>query len=535
MLNDTVVASELGIKVEQQVLKPLPVGIQTFRDLIRGGYLYVDKTRLIYELIRYPKGVYFFARPRRFGKSLLISTLDAVFRGDKDLFDKLFLARSDYDWAEYPVIRIDFSRQSVRSAAQLEQVIEFFVKGIAESYDIALQGFDYQSYFDNLILQLARKNQVVILIDEYDKPIIDNITDVEEAARIRDVLKRFYSVIKAMDEHIRFVFLTGISRFSRVGVFSGLNNLRDISLDDAFAALPGITQAELERDFAEYIQSYAAEEGLSVAEVTAQIRYWYNGFRFSGKGEAVYNPFSLLLFFSAKRFSNFWFETGTPTFLINLIRTKEYDLTQIGERRLNETAFSTFEVENLQITPLLLQTGYLTIKSYDPATRLYTLNYPNFEVEDAFLTHLLGNYTPVETAATTDYLWQLIDALRTHDLETFFDVLKIFFAEIDYTLQIKQEKYYQTIFYLIFKLMGHRINVEVATDRGRIDAVIELDDAVYLFEFKLNGSAQAALDQIRQREYYVRYMKNGKAIHLVGVNFETASHGVSEWLVETIV
>lgn len=516
------------------MLKPLPVGIQTFSDIIEGGYLYVDKTPLIYELIRYPKGTYFLSRPRRFGKSVLVSTLNEIFSGNKELFKGLDLYDSDYRWHEHPVIRIDFSLRVVSNAEQFEKTLDYFLQEIADANSLTLRGFDYQTRFANLIAQLGKRDRVVILIDEYDKPLIDNVTDVDTAVQIRNVLKGFYGVIKGMDEHIRFVFLTGISRFSRAGVFSGLNNLRDISLDDQFATLTGITQSELEENFDEHIQTYSAEEQLSAQTLLEQIRHWYNGFQFSGRGEAVYNPYSLLLFFSARRFSNFWFESGTPTFLIRLIQSRNYDVEEISGRRIDETSLSTYDIDNLQLIPLLLQTGYLTIKSYSRETRLYTLGYPNFEVEDAFLGHLLSDITSVETAITPDYIWQIINALKANELDKFFTVLKVFFAQIDYTIQVRQEKYYQTIFYLIFKLIGLRTQAEVTTDRGRIDAVIELDDAIYLFEFKLDGNAQAALDQIIQKEYFVGYLDKGKTLYLVGVNFDVESHSVSEWKVETL-
>lgn len=516
------------------MLKPLPVGIQTFKDIIEGGFLYVDKTLHIYELIRYPKGYFFLSRPRRFGKSVTISTLAAIFSGNRELFKGLWLYDSDYDWQSYPIIRIDFSRLQARTVDELEQNLKRFLQRLAKEQGITLGDHGLPGLFDELIYELSSRGKVVVLIDEYDKPIIDNINNVEEAIRMRDLLKSFYSVIKASDEYIRFALLTGISRFSRVGIFSGLNNLRDISLSDGFASIVGITQAELEDNFSDYLSDCAEQLALSVPELLVEIRHWYNGFRFSGTGESVYNPFSVLFFFSDKRFSNYWFESGTPSFLIKLIRAKEYDIEQVNQLQIGESAFSSYEIDNLQITPLLLQTGYLTIQSYDPETRLYTLNYPNYEVEDSFLTHLLGSFSRVETGSTTDYLWQLITALRANKLDEFFQILKVFFAQVDYTLQIKQEKYYQTIFYLIFKLIGLRIQAEVSTDKGRIDAVIELESAIYLFEFKLDGNAQIALEQIKQKEYFVRYLHQGKTIHLVGVNFDMHSHQVSEWLVESL-
>ena len=522
------------MQTTSEMLKPLPVGVQTFRDLIQGGYLYVDKTRLIYELIRYSKGLYFLSRPRRFGKSLLISTLSEIFGGNRGLFHGLWLYDSPYEWHVHPVIRIDFSRNSVQNVEQLVNAIDYYIDEIAEAHGVVLRGFDHQSRFDNLIRQLGQRGKAVILIDEYDKPIIDNIVNVEEAARIRDVLKGFYTVIKAMDEHIRFVFLTGISRFSRVGVFSGLNNLDDLSMTNQFSSLLGITQDELEHSFALHLQAFAETSGLSETELLQKIRFWYNGFRFSSAGEPVYNPFALLRLFKNQEFRNYWFESGTPTFLVKLIQEQDYDIQQIGQQRLNEATLSTYEIENLQITPLLFQTGYLSIREFDPETRLYTLDYPNYEVEDAFLNYLLGNLSPATTSGSADALWQLISALRTNDLTRFFQTLMIFFAQIDYTLHIKQERYYQTVFFLIFKLIGLRISAEVSTDRGRIDAVVEMDADIYLFEFKLGGSAHAALEQIKDRGYALRFSDRGKRVHLVGVNFDLERRSIGEWVSESV-
>lgn len=519
-------------------LKPLPVGPHTLRDLIQGGYLYVDKTRLIYELIRNSKGIYFLARPRRFGKSLLISTLEEIFLGNKDLFQHLWLWDSPYLWEKHPVIRIDFSQHPVKSAEELKTSISHYLGQIAEAYHVPLPNAAYYIQWDELIRTLAPKNQVVVLIDEYDKPLIDNLSNLEEARAIRDVLKGFYAVLKSLDRYLRFVFLTGISKFSKVGVFSDLNNLQDLSMDDRYAALPGITQAELEQDFHPYLQRLAEDKGLTIEDTLAQIRFWYNGFRFTKADVTLYNPFSLVSFFDVQDFRNYWFESGTPTFLVQLLKQRSYEIERLQRFQAEEIEFSTYELENLAIIPLLFQTGYLTIKEYDPTRRLYTLSYPNYEVEHAFLTYLLRVYAPAENELSTAHLWRLVDALHSNDLEEFFATLQLFFAQIPYTLQIKREKYYQTIFYLVFTLIGLRTQAEVVTNRGRIDAVVEVAEAIYIFEFKLNGSEQAALAQIKKTAYYERYQhlakSLGRPIHLLGVNFSTRKRGVAKWCVETM-
>ena len=516
-------------------LKPLPVGFHTFRDLINGGFLYVDKTRLIYELIRNHKGVYFLARPRRFGKSLLVSTLEEIFLGNRTLFQGLWLDQSPYNWEKHPVIRIDFSSEPVRSAEELTEGIQRILGRIAADQGITLPAGPYHAQWQDLIRLLAVEKQVVVLIDEYDKPLVDNLLNLAEAQAIRKVLKGFYGVLKSMDRYLRFVFITGISKFSRVGIFSDLNNLDDLTMQPLFATLLGLTAQELLQSLHDHLHYFAEKEERSVEEIRQQIEAWYDGFCFAIDGKTlspwVYNPYSTLLVLKYQRFANYWFDSGTPTFLVNLIHEQKYKLEEVQQRKVGELAFSTYELENLAIVPLLYQTGYLTIKDYDPEQRLYTLGYPNREVEDAFLTYILGSFSKVEPGLNEAYLWQLIDALRADQLDEFFAVLNLFFAQIPYTLQVKQEKYYQTIFYLIFTLIGLRTHAEVVTNRGRIDAVVEVARAIYIFEFKLNGSAETALAQIKSTAYYERYQRQGKTLRLVGVNFSTRKRGVAKWVV----
>lgn len=516
------------------MLKPLPIGIQTFRKIVEGGYLYVDKTPLIYDLIRNPSGVYFLSRPRRFGKSLLISTLEEIFLGNKELFQGLWLYESEYTWPAHPMIRIDFSLERVQSTARMEEVIGHYLEEIAWSYDLDLIEGSYQRQFRWLIQQLAQKERVVILIDEYDYPIIDNIENPAIAAEVRDVLKGFYTVIKAMDRYVRFVFLTGISKFSRVGVFSGLNNLEDLTMDPHFATVLGITETEIDIAIEPYLEPIAQEKGVSPADLRKQLRDWYDGFQFSHQGQRVYNPFSLLQFLQKQYFSNYWFETGSPTFLMKLLRERNYDIQQLQKLQVSEIEMSTYEVDRLQFIPLLFQTGYLTIKDYDAEQRLYTLYFPNYEVEDAFLVWLLNTFSYARQGLQESHLWQLVDALKRDDLSAFFAVLKIFFAQIPYGIQIDQERYYQSIFYIIFTLIGLRLDAERQTNRGRIDAVIELPQTIYLFEFKMDGSAEAALQQILDTGYAEAYHGRGKAIQLVGANFSTTERAITAWKIQTI-
>jgi len=511
------------------MLKPVQASTYTFRKIIDGGFLYVDKTEYLYKLVRPASGVYFLARPRRFGKSLMISTLEEIFLGNRELFQGLWIERSDYDWQVYPVIRIDFSRMQVTSDAELRAGIERYLRQIARQQRVTIGEGPYYALLEDLILALAAQGQVVILVDEYDKPLIDNLTNLTEAQKIRETLRGFYTLIKAMDQYLRFVFITGISKFSKVGAFSAMNNLDDLTMSPRFATALGITEAELRANFQGHIAAFAAKEGITAEAMIEKLRQWYNGFCFVEESPNVYNPFSTLQLFTQQRFANYWFETGTPTFLIKLLKEQQYDIEQLNDLRLRELAFNTYDIETLSIIPLLFQTGYLTIKDYEPTRRVYTLAYPNTEVEDAFLTYVLGEFSERDRGLNEAQLWRMIDALEAHDLEQFFVLLQVFFANVPYQIHLKYEKYYQTIFYLIFKLIGLRIDAEVETNVGRIDAVVEVADHIYLFEFKLDKSAEDALQQIRDRRYDEKYRLKGKPITLVGANFSSEMRQVTAW------
>ncbi len=518
--------------------KLLPVGIQTFRKIREENCLYVDKTRQIYDLIT-AGTTYFLSRPRRFGKSLLISTLEAIFKGEKKLFQGLDIERMDYDWKPYPVVRIDFSTLNKDNEKELKKDLLLTLESIAKEYNITLAKHIHPtSYFKLLLQELSKINRVVILIDEYDAPIIKHIgNNVELAAQNREFLKEFYTVIKGQDQYLKFVFLTGVSKFSKVGVFSGLNNLEDITMDEHYSGLLGWTQKELESNFQTQIKSLAQREEETEQKIIKKIKYWYNGYRFSAKKLYVYNPFSTLLLFKQKSFKFHWFETGTPTFLIELMKKQNtFSLKEMVDNQVSEEAFSSYEIENLEVLPLLFQTGYLTIKEVNktPDEMLYKLDYPNFEVKRALVMNLLGSYAYVDKTLSRSYLEKLICSLDQNNLGNFFETLSIFFVNIPYTIQLKQEKYYQTIFYLIFSLLGLRVQAEVTTNRGRIDAVIELEESVYIFEFKLFGTPQEALAQIKEKQYYEKYLDLEKKIILVGVAFDSEERNIGEHIEATV-
>lgn len=515
-------------------LKNLPLGRQTFRDIINNGELYIDKTELLMELIR-GRGVYFLSRPRRFGKSVLLSTLGEIMEGNRALFEGLWIADCNYDWNKYPVIRIDFGRFPLGSAEELKDTLRWLLRDYAARNGFTLEGDFIPILFNQLVRRLAEEQgQVVILIDEYDKPLIDNIGDIETAYEIQDVLRQFYSIIKGLDAYLRLVFLTGVSKFARVGVFSGLNNLRDLSLDPNFSTLLGITESEIERDLTSHLSYFAQQENKSIENIRETLRYWYNGFCFSEKCQRVYNPFSLFSALAARHIAPYWFETGTPTFLIKLLKQQAVEPINIQNLSLSSFAFSTYDIENLHLVPLLYQTGYLTIKRYNARFQRYVLGFPNHEVEQAFNTYLLDALTPLNLQETDNALFLLTTAIIGNDLESFFFILNRFLAEIPYDIQLKQEKYYQSVFFLIFNLLGIHIEVEHRTNRGRIDAVMVTDENVYLFEFKIDASADEAIAQIKSRDYAAKYRGRGLPIQLVGVNFSTERREIEEWKVETI-
>ncbi|MEZ4730774.1 MAG: AAA family ATPase [Caldilineaceae bacterium] len=458
----------------------------------------------------------------------MISTLEEIFLGNRELFQGLWIDRSDYNWQTYPVIRIDFSRMQVASDAEFAPALNAICAKSPANIRSPLATVPTMRSL-KISSWPWRQGQVVILIDEYDKPLIDALPHLPEAQKIRETLRGFYTLIKAMDQYLRFVFITGISKFSKVGVFSDMNHLTDLTMNPHFATALGITETELQSQFHEHIAKFASKEGVTPDALSTKLREWYDGFCFVEECQNVYNPFSTLQLFTQQRFANYWFETGTPTFLIKLLKEQQYDVEELNDLRLRELAFNTYEIETLSIIPLLFQTGYLTIKGYEPTRRIYTLAYPNMEVEDAFLTYLLGEFSERDRGLNEAQLWRMIDALEAHDLDQFFHLLQVFFANVPYQIHLKYEKYYQTIFYLIFKLLGLRIDAEVETNAGRIDAVVEVADHIFLFEFKLDKSAEEALQQIRNQRYYQKYQLKGKSITLVGANFSSETRQVTAW------
>lgn len=507
--------------------KNLPIGIQSFKRIIEEDFVYIDKTKYIHELTK--TGVYYFlARPRRFGKTLLCTTLEQLFQGNRDLFQNLAITATDYSWEKYPVIFISFATMAPKSADILRKVIEETIDNIAERSDIILKpAATLGAKFKSLILELSKKNKVVILIDEYDAAILKNIKNLEVADACREVLSDFFSPLKdgAVDEQLRFVFITGITKFSKTSIFSGLNNLQDLSLDVRAARLLGYTKDEIKDNYQEYLHEISQKTGTTHEKIMEEIQFWYDGYQFVNPAALadahVYNPYSVMLYLQNGEFDNYWFDTGTPSFLLRLIKAQDYPVQTIDNSELNKDDTKSYEIDKIEVLPLLLQAGYLTIKSYDPFTKNFKLTFPNNEVRISFFQFIVLAMSTTKKSALSSTTVKLTKALQRADLKAFFEALVVYFAQFPYSLHIPLEKHYQTIFFGIMALLGADIRAEEPTNDGRIDATIETSTHIFLFEFKLNGSAERALAQIEEKKYYQKYLQKGKTIVLVGVSFST--------------
>lgn len=511
-------------------MKKLPIGIQTFSKLLKEDCVYVDKTALIYQLITQGSS-YFLARPRRFGKSLLVSTIAEIFLGNKELFEGLAISTLPYDWKKHPVVMISFSDISYTSPEILENGIKIYLQDIAKHYELNLRtDLVPGEMLRDLIKKLSQQNSVILLIDEYDYPILQHITNTIVAEKMRDILKSLYAVIKGLDPYLRFVFLTGVSKFSKTSLFSGLNNLKDISLDAKYNTLLGYTKNEISSSFEPYLVDTAQHHGYSVDQLLVEIKQWYDGYQFTRNKDAIkiYNPYSVLLFFSSGEFSNYWFQTGTPTFLINLLKSKNYPIEDFEHIEATESELGAFDIDVIPIKTLLFQTGYLTIRSYDPETTNYLLSYPNKECTNSLVEHVFTSMTSVSGAYLNNVTVALIKIFEINQIEQLQAALTKLFATIPYTIQIGEEKYYQTIFYLVLKMIGADIIVEQPTNIGRIDAVIQTKNVCFIIEFKINSTASKALEQIKNKKYYQSYQSGGKKIVLVGIAFDSLLKNVKE-------
>lgn len=510
-----------------------PIGIQNFKDIRMGGYVYVDKTALIYKLADLGK-YYFLSRPRRFGKSLLISTLEAYFQGKKELFGGLALERLETEWKSYPVLHLDLNVDKYSTPDNLYQVLNEALAQWEKVYGSNPNEATLSLRFKGIIRRAFEQTgkQVVVLVDEYDKPLLSTIDCKELHDAYRSTLKAFFGVLKSQDLYIRFAFLTGVSRFSHVSIFSDLNNLQYISMIPDYADICGISEKELHEYFEESLQELASANGMTYEQVCEKLRGQYDGYHFYPNSVGIYNPFSLLNTFQYKLFQDYWFRTGTPTFLVKLLQQNEYDLKALKGLYVDDSALQSVDEDYADPIPVLFQTGYLTFSGYDPEMG-YRLDFPNQEVERGFFNFLLPYYTSVLKSGVKSYLNKLTAAVRQGKPNDLLRTLQTMLAGKPYMLAGgDKEVHFQNTLYLIFTMLGYNVQVEQATSQGRMDVTIQTPDYVYIFELKLDKSAEEALQQIKNSQYARPFQTDSRKVFLIGANFSSATRTVEKWMVE---
>ncbi len=509
-----------------------PIGIQNFENLRREGYVYVDKTSLIYRLVDTGK-YYFLSRPRRFGKSLLLSTMEAYFEGKKELFEGLAMEKLETEWKEYPVLRIDLNGENYRERGNLERRLDAILSNMEVVYGAPDKPTTFAIRFERIIRHAYEQTgrQVVILIDEYDKPIVDNLTSPELMEQCRNQLQAFYSVMKSQDGYIRFGFLTGVTKIGKLSVFSGLNNLSDISMLPAYSTICGISEAEIHEYFDESVGELAEYNGLNKEQCYEKLREEYDGYHFCVNSVGVYNPFSLLNTLRDKLFQSYWFATGTPTFLVEVMKRTSYDITKLETENVDSSALARVDTMFEDPIPVLFQSGYLTIVGYKPVIEAYTLGFPNKEVKKGFLEELKKYYVPKGLTTNRSIIVDLYESAVSGDAEGFMRRLEALFADVDYQIQGNAEKDFQYAMYIIISLLGIYIEAERHTSSGRIDLLIKTSDYIYIIEIKIDSTADEALAQIEAKNYAQPFASDPRRLFKIGVNFSTSSRSITDWKV----
>ena len=514
-------------------LQRLPIGIQGFEGLRNDGYLYVDKTRQVYELT-HTNRYYFLSRPRRFGKSLLLSTIKCYYEGKRELFEGLYIATVEKDWRKYPVIFIDLNTEQYDTPEALVNKLNT----ILCQYE-ALWGADpsersLSTRFEGVIRRAHEKTglRAVILVDEYDKPMLQAIGNIELQDAYRATLKGFYGALKSMDEHIQFAMLTGVTKFGKVSVFSDLNNLKDISMDVRYYDICGITEKDLFQNFPAQIDRLAEANRLTHDECVARLRQRYDGYHFEETAPGVYNPFSVLNTFDRMKFGSYWFETGTPSYLAYLLRTHDYNLEQMATCQTSAKVLNSVDANSADPIPVIYQSGYLTIKGYDEEFGTYQLGFPNLEVESGFIDYLMPYYTSLKGSETAFSIQHFVQDVRAGRTEQFLERLRSLFADTPYELVKDLENHYQNVVWIVAKLMGFYVQAEYRTSRGRIDLVLKAPQYCYVMEFKLDGTAEEALEQIKDRNYALPFQLDGQQIIRVGLNFSKEHRNIERYVVE---
>lgn len=514
--------------------KIYPIGIQTFKDIVEGKLQYIDKTGYVYDLASKYRYV-FLSRPRRFGKSLLTSTFHSFFEGKKELFDNLEAGKREYEWTQYPVLHFDMSMAKHQTLQGLHNILDYILLNEEKKYGIEKTSDDENIRLSNLIKGCYEKygEKVVVLIDEYDAPLLDVLNDEKRLEENRQVMRNFYSPLKACDPMLRFVFITGITKFSQLSIFSELNNLQNISMMPQYAGICGITSEELQTQFSDDIDDFAAERGISREVAIAQLKDYYDGYHFSYKSPDVYNPFSLIKALDAAELKSYWFTTGTPTYLIEQMRHFKVKPQKISEMYAFEEEFDTPTENMMSITPLLYQSGYLTIKDYSEEGMNYRLGIPNREVRLGLMKSMIP-YVSEGNAPTPFYnlMSNMQMAFNRDNIDEVMRCLKVFFSSIPQTDNTNKdyEGYFQSLLFVAFSLMCQYVDVEVRTPQGRADLVMNARNKIYIIEVKIDKSGEFALNQINLKDYGERFLIQGKPIVKVGVNFDSdGSHNITDW------
>ena len=511
-----------------------PIGVQTFEKLRTEGFVYVDKTALVYKMVN-ESSCYFLSRPRRFGKSLLLSTLKAYFEGKKELFEGLAIADLEKDWTEYPVIHLDLNAERYVTLEELENLLDTNLRKWETLYDSTEQNNNSLSLrFAHLIQCIRQKTgkKVVVLIDEYDKPILQAIGNEDLQDQFRNTLKAFYGVLKSADADLRFTMLTGVTKFGKVSVFSDLNNLEDISMNSQFHSICGISEEELHEYFDEEVAELASLNSITKEHAYEELRANYDGYHFCEDTMGMYNPFSILLTLKNRTFDDYWFATGTPTYLVELLKKTDFHLEDLTSVEVDVDALDSIHRADINPIPVLFQSGYLTIKGYDREFDVYTLDYPNEEVRKGFVKFLLPYYVYCRDSAQKVIIRDFVLSLRGGDADKFMKLMQSLLADTPYELVRELENHYQNVMYIITKLMGFYVQAEYRTSRGRIDLLIGTDKYIYIIELKFEGSAEEALHQIQSKDYALPFATDGREIIRIGANVSKETRNIEQWVIE---
>ena len=517
----------------EQTLKNLPIGIQDFESLINDGYLYVDKTALMHRLVSTGR-YYFLSRPRRFGKSLLISTLKAYFLGKKDLFKGLAVEQLEQKWTVHPVLHLDLNTDNYDSKAALDDRIALSLGNWEKLYGRNELEKSFGARFEGVIQRAYEKTgeRVVILVDEYDKPLLQAIGDDKLQDTFRTTLKSFYGALKSKDDCIKFAMLTGVTKFGKVSVFSDLNNLKDISLDNRYYNLCGIDEDELRGVLTPYVQRLASVQKISLDKAYSELKRNYDGYHFSEDAPGMYNPFSVLNTLDNLKFGSYWFETGTPSYLVELMQDQDMKLWNITKKLVSSDVLNSVDIATTEPISVIFQSGYLTIKGYKNEYDGYLLGFPNEEVKRGFLRYLIPRYTSVRPSDTAFEIESFVEEVRGGDISGFMTRLESFFANVPYDLIKDTENHYQNVLFILCNLCGLYTKAEFHTSNGRVDMTIETPDYVYVFEFKYNGTAEEAMSQIKEKNYAQPFLASGKKIALIGANFSGEIRNIEKYLDE---